>query len=449
VIVAVQDKVVSSIHKDTGVDQHTTTKVSVAVQDKAVSPIRKDTGVDQQTTTKVSVAVQNKAVSTIRKDASVGEQITTKEVIRVPVYPTVTTASEFKPWELQTGNKESPAVSNQQQQTNGKIQYLAGGRLISPEQFKAMILANNAYELIREEKYLMAVGILKDALAIYPTLASAHANLGLAFSQLGQNDDALAHLRQAIAIDAARPAAWLNLAGVFQMGGQLKEAVVTYAEFIQRFPTQRLVAKAQEIRSQLNKELTGQAEVEKALGGHGASANDYFPYASHEGTLRWPADKSTIKVYISSAPDTPGFKSEYAGVLADCFKQWEAACQNVRFEFVKTAPGSDIECVWTDNSGQISSPLEGGAASFVHGANGISHATITILTKGKSSDSPLSPNQLRAVCLHEIGHALGLIGHSPKPQDVMYCSVPPASVKVPLSERDKATIQKLYAMGKL
>ena len=396
----------------------------------------------------VSVDVQGKLLGS---NTGANQQITTKQVMRAPSYSTPTTSNEFKPWELNTGYKESPAGKQPQSNENsGKIQYLAGGRLISPDQYRAMTLANSAYELIREEKYTMAIEILKNALAIYPDLASAHSNLGLAFSQLGQNGDAVAHLRQAIAIDAARPAAWLNLASTFQMGGQLKEAVATYGEFIQRFPSQPLLTTAQEVRSQLTRELKDQSEVEQALDAQGASANDYFTYASHGGKLRWTADKSTIKVYISSGIDTPGFKAEYAGFLADSFKQWEAACrQKVQFQLVKTPDGSDIECAWTDNAAKIGSPLEGGETSIVHGAGSISHATITILTKGPTADSPLSPNQLRAVCLHEIGHALGLVGHSPKPQDVMYCSVPPASVKVPISERDAATIQKLYANGQM
>ncbi len=321
----------------------------------------------------------------------------------------------------------------------GKVQYLAGGKLITPEQFKAMTLANNAFELMREEKFLMAVQILKNALAIFPDLASAHSNIGMAYSQLGQFNDAETHLKKAISIDASRPSAWLNLASTFLVEGNLKEAVATYGEFVQRFPNQKLVAKVQGIKSQLDKELKEQAAAEAA----GQSSVDYFTYASHDGASRWPSDKSTIKVYIASGTGTPGFKPEYAGFLADSFKQWETACPSVRFQMVKSGSGADIECAWTDDVTKIPSTLEGGDTN-IQGGKKISHATITILTKGASADSPLSPNQVRAVCLHQIGHALGLAGHSPKPQDVMYCSLPPASVKTPLSSRDTATIQKLY-----
>src|SRR5690606_11901061 len=108
--------------------------------------------------------------------------------------------------------------------------------------------------------------------------------------------------------------------------------------------------------------------------------------------------------------------------FVDSFKQWaKASNHKVNFEFVKKPTDSDIECMWTDDISKVSSPAEGGETNLQHDGQSISHATITVLTTGASADSPLSPTQVRAICLHEIGHALGLVGHSPKPTDVMYC----------------------------
>jgi len=49
---------------------------------------------------------------------------------------------------------------------------------------------------------------------------------------------------------------------------------------------------------------------------------------------------------------------------------------------------------------------------------------------------------LRSTARHELGHALGLWGHSPNPQDVMY----PAQIGTypPISDRDLKTLQWLY-----
>lgn len=369
-------------------------------------------------------------------------------IMRAPNSSIATTADEFKPWELRNATHQGlPGAKGADQNTNwGKIRYLAGGRLISPEQYKAMLLANEAYELIRTEKYLMAVQVLKNALTIYPDMASGHSNLGLALSELGRNDEAIENLQEAIAIDPTRSAPWLNLASAFQMTGQLRASVATYDEFVRRFPNEHQTAKAREVAAHLHKELTEQEAVASALGREAAVSSDYYAYASHNGVVRWPAEKNTIKVFISSGSGVPGFKSEYGGFFADSCKQWSVASKNlISFQFVKTPDASDIECMWTDDPAKVSSPAEGGETRVLQNGKTITHATVTVLTCGPTADSTLSATQVRAVCLHEMGHALGLVGHSPKPTDVMYCSVPPASAKIGISDRDTATIQRLYS----
>ena len=371
----------------------------------------------------------------------------TQLVMRVPSATMVTTSDEFHPWELANETHQQTPGRSTESTSFGKIRYLANGRLISQEEYKAMLLANEAYELIRTEKYKMAVEVLQRALTMYPDLASGHTNLGLALSQLGEKKQAVEHLRQAIAIDPTRSSPWLNLASAFQMEGDLKASVATYSEFVKRFPKDPVTPKASDILAHLSRELKLQTEVQQALLASGGGKSDYFAYASHTGAVRWPADKTTIKVFVSSG-NVPGFKPEYTGFFADSFKQWAVACNNkVTFDFVKSPGASDIECMWTDDISKVSSPAEGGETKVITGGSQINHATITVLTNGPSSDTPLSPSQIRSVCLHEIGHALGIVGHSPLPDDVMYCSIPSANTKTGITARDTATIQKLYAAG--
>ena len=66
----------------------------------------------------------------------------------------------------------------------------------------------------------------------------------------------------------------------------------------------------------------------------------------------------------------------------------------------------------------------------------------------KPTGVPQSTILLKSVLLHEVGHAMGLLGHSPNPTDVMavaYYNRAGSQAKLQLSAADKATLQALYA----
>src|SRR4029077_9778151 len=140
-------------------------------------------------------------------------------VVRAPSSLVQTGGRDFRPWEtnqLSVPVEQSSSTRPTAPRANGgTISYLANGRLITEQEYEAMLLANEAYELIRQEKYKMACDVLGRALGVCPDLPSAHTNLGLALCQLGQNQEAIDHLKKAIALDPRKSAPWINLAGAF------------------------------------------------------------------------------------------------------------------------------------------------------------------------------------------------------------------------------------------
>jgi predicted Zn-dependent protease len=70
-----------------------------------------------------------------------------------------------------------------------------------------------------------------------------------------------------------------------------------------------------------------------------------------------------------------------------------------------------------------------------------------ILVTGRWGDGHEADlHEIYEVVLHEMGHALGLMGHSDDPLDIMYPSISGRS-DAGLSERDRRTLQELYAHG--
>ncbi|MBX9568438.1 MAG: tetratricopeptide repeat protein [Candidatus Obscuribacterales bacterium] len=376
----------------------------------------------------------------------------TTPVIPQSSQPQTGSSGEPKPWQTDRVIKKNTGQDKQY----GKVRYLADGKLITAEEYKALLLATEAYEMMRQEKYKMAADVLTKALDIFPELPSAHTNIGLALARLGRTDEAIDHLKTAIALDPSRSAPWVNLASSFQTSGRLKDCVETYREYLRRFPSDNLASKATELVKHLEEEVNEQQSVEKSLAVvHENTKNDYFAYTTSGGTTKWNPSHSPIKVYIGNGNKVPGYKTEYQGIMTDAFNNWTIASQDkVKFDFVSKPEGADIECIWTNDYSKVSSPAEGGEAQIQSNNNGIEHVKIVILTADPTPDSPLSQNQVKAVCLHEIGHGLGLIGHSPDPSDIMFCTMPAVDSKITISPRDMGTIRRLYspdvhiAMGK-
>jgi predicted Zn-dependent protease len=67
------------------------------------------------------------------------------------------------------------------------------------------------------------------------------------------------------------------------------------------------------------------------------------------------------------------------------------------------------------------------------------------MTCKESTQEGFSSSRIKAVALHEIGHSLGLLGHSPVPEDIMYCAEGLAEAPQNLTERDKKTMKLLYS----
>ena len=137
----------------------------------------------------------------------------------------------------------------------------------------------------------------------------------------------------------------------------------------------------------------------------------------------------------------------YAPSVREAFKVWqEATYGRIAFVFVNEEKDAQIRVYFRTAISQNQSLLED--SEFVAGnsksyyKNGfIVKSDIFLLKLNPITGKALPKNEVFTTALHEIGHAVGLRGHSDKASDVMS---PKRSTLRSLSERDKNTVLLLY-----
>jgi predicted Zn-dependent protease len=166
---------------------------------------------------------------------------------------------------------------------------------------------------------------------------------------------------------------------------------------------------------------------------------------------KWKMDSMPLKAYVKPNPKLSGLHKEFTELVRNAMDQWCKATNGiVSYKFVDKEEGANLLWIYTDSEDDCNTVCELGLAGStdlkVHAIDEKPElATIVVLVKDKPI-APIRGRQLLAtICLHEMGHALGMNGHSPNNHDVMYPSSSIYDKAAPvLSERDKNTIRKLY-----
>lgn len=158
----------------------------------------------------------------------------------------------------------------------------------------------------------------------------------------------------------------------------------------------------------------------------GSYVNDIIP-------KRW--FNMPIKVYIQSC--------NYKSTVKRAFIEWQSKTeQTVYFEFIDNPENADITVSFQKDISMHSSPPAVGVTKYSWVGRYLKAAKIYIKTTTKTGVVQ-TPFQVYEVCLHEIGHALGIHGHSKNQYDVMYPTTDCYRNK--LSNKDINTIKEIYS----
>jgi hypothetical protein len=155
--------------------------------------------------------------------------------------------------------------------------------------------------------------------------------------------------------------------------------------------------------------------------------------AERDSTLsRWPSRLADpIRVWIEPS-SMLGFDER----VRDAFGEWTDIGLPLRFVFVDQARDAEIRVRWTD----FLSHKTGNTIWRVD-RSGWMRGSDVLLATHLGDGRILDSRSLRAIALHEVGHALGL-AHSDDRHDVMAPLVRVAA----LSNEDRATARLLYAL---
>ena len=159
--------------------------------------------------------------------------------------------------------------------------------------------------------------------------------------------------------------------------------------------------------------------------------------------LRWPQRQMPLRVHLPDPPE--GLFADPAavsGAVRAGVLDWSdvVAPGLPSFTFVDDPGAADIPIVWAaEPDGDWYVAHCAYAINPMQRRFGVSRIVVT----GRWGDQRVAEvEEIYETMLHEMGHALGLGGHSPDPGDIMYASIRGAATT--LSERDRQTLIALY-----
>jgi len=304
--------------------------------------------------------------------------------------------------------------------------------------FKAANLSNKSMQAIQKNDWQEARNLLEEAVKLDPNGASCmvHTNYGLVLEHFKEFDQACIHLQKALSLSPNDKSALEDMGSYYQQTGDFKQAVVYFEKYLNLYPD---AVDAATIRGLADKLKTMKmATVDK-------SAKDYYEDGT-QGNFHRFSGSAPLKVYIASGEGIPGFMPQYADFLKAALDSWANASHVLTWQKVDDPKGADITCNWVSEMVKTNgaSMVEAGRAESTAMGHEIKNSRVVICTVAVAG-ADVTDDTMKYVCMHEVGHGLGLIGHSPFPDDVMFYSERQTKSDG-LSDRDKATMAKLYSM---
>ena len=168
--------------------------------------------------------------------------------------------------------------------------------------------------------------------------------------------------------------------------------------------------------------------------------DDYFHYITIFSNGRIARfTEMPIRVYIS-----PMLKTDaYLNAIRYGMRQWESASAGIiRFSETQVSGDADIRVSWGTAGLWPITEVTGAKAELTRLDGDRIRVEIVLVPHEAQLNEVSDPGQLRAICLHEFGHAIGLWGHSPDSRDAEFHT----STKEQPSPQDVNTLLRVYSI---
>lgn len=151
---------------------------------------------------------------------------------------------------------------------------------------------------------------------------------------------------------------------------------------------------------------------------------------------RWPDHLTQpLRVWIDSSTMLSGVQARFPTEVRAAFTEWASTGIPLRFTYISSPRDADIRVRWTDHLDHKT-----GSTTWRTDRTGwLLSGDITLATH-ISDGQALDARGMRAIALHEVGHALGL-SHSVDGHDIMAPLVRVDALSIP----DRNTIKLLYS----
>ena len=294
-------------------------------------------------------------------------------------------------------------------------------------------------KLLQARDYTNALKNFSEATKEHSDSWQTWLNIGICHLRLGDYKATISDVQKSIKLGGLQPGQCTTMSGAYEGLGDPQKAHA-WLELARKVePTKAdhpaVIAKMESLQDPMHSPA-GRPDAPDYLGGL-------------VSIQKWHVKDFPIKVFVRKNIQMPEFYDQFDKLVQDALNQWCKGTDNlVKYKIVSDKKSANLIFDYTERRDQVSPQhdpgIEGNAENRVRmDDSSIDFSNIIVLVKDAPGGAYRKPYAVTKTLLHEIGHALGIHGHSPNPQDVMFSNATP-EVYSTLSKRDINTIRRMY-----